>query len=79
MWKIGRAPVGDTGRVSSRVLAATLLSLTTAFLYALSNVLQMLEAEKVPDEYALRAGLMLAARSSARAGCSASSPMSADS
>ena len=46
-------------RVSSRVLAATLLSLTTAFLYALSNVLQMLEAEKVPDEYALRAGLMV--------------------
>ena len=45
--------------MSSRVLAATLLSLATAFFYALSNVLEMLEAEKVPDEYALRAGLLV--------------------
>src|SRR4051794_39673736 len=44
--------------MSGRVLAATLLSVATAFFYALSNVLQMLEAEKVPDEYALRAGLL---------------------
>ena len=44
--------------MSSRVLAATLLSLATAFFYALSNLLQMMEAEKVPEEYALRAGLL---------------------
>jgi len=44
--------------VSSRVAAATLLSVATAFFYALSNVLEMLEAEQVPDEYSLRAGLL---------------------
>jgi hypothetical protein len=44
--------------VSSRVLAATILSVATAFFYALSNVLEMLEAERVPEEYALRLGLM---------------------
>ncbi len=44
--------------MSGRVLAATILSVATAFLYSLSNVLQMLEAEQVPDEFALRAGLM---------------------
>jgi drug/metabolite transporter (DMT)-like permease len=44
--------------VSGRVLAATLLSVATAFLYSLSNVLEMLEAEQVPDEYALRFGLL---------------------
>jgi drug/metabolite transporter (DMT)-like permease len=44
--------------VSARVLAATLLSIATAFFYSLSNVLEMLEAEQVPDEYALRLGLM---------------------
>ena len=57
----GRARAAGRGRMvgmSGRVLAATLLSVATAFLYALSNVLQMLEAEKVPDEYALRAGLL---------------------
>ncbi len=30
----------------------------TAFFYALSNVLELTEAEQVPDEYALRVGLM---------------------
>ena len=35
-----------------------MLSLVTAFLYALSNVLELTEAEQVPDEYALRVGLM---------------------
>lgn len=44
--------------MSGRVLAATILSIATAFLYSLSNVLEMLEAEQVPDEYALRLGLM---------------------
>jgi hypothetical protein len=44
--------------VSGRVLAATILSIATAFFYSLSNVLEMLEAEQVPDEYALRVGLM---------------------
>jgi len=44
--------------VSGRVLAATLLSLVTAFFYALSNVLEMLEAEQVPDEYAMKLGLV---------------------
>jgi drug/metabolite transporter (DMT)-like permease len=44
--------------VSGRVIAATILSVATAFLYSLSNVLEMLEAEQVPDEYALRVGLM---------------------
>jgi hypothetical protein len=44
--------------VSARVVAATLLSVATAFLYALSNVLEMLEAEQVPDEYAMRLGLL---------------------
>jgi drug/metabolite transporter (DMT)-like permease len=37
---------------------AVLLSVLTAFLYAMSNVLELLEAEQVPDEYAMRAGLM---------------------
>src|SRR5689334_3266394 len=49
----------DTGDMSARVAAATLLSLATAFFYALSNVLEMLEAEQVPDEYALKAGLIV--------------------
>ena len=40
--------------VSGRVIAATILSVATAFLYSLSNVLEMLEAEQIPDEYALR-------------------------
>jgi len=44
--------------VSPEVAFAILLSLVTAFLYALSNVLELTEAEQVPDEYALRVGLM---------------------
>jgi len=44
--------------VSGRVAIATILSLWTAFLYALSNVLEMLEAEQIPDEFALKAGLL---------------------
>lgn len=41
-----------------RVAAAVLLALLTAFLYALGNVLELTEAEKIPDEYALRPGLV---------------------
>jgi hypothetical protein len=44
--------------VSPEVAFAIVLALATAFLYALSNVLELTEAEKVPDEYALRVGLM---------------------
>jgi drug/metabolite transporter (DMT)-like permease len=44
--------------VSPEVAFAIVLSLMTAFFYALSNVLELTEAEKVPDEYALRVGLM---------------------
>jgi len=44
--------------VSPEVALAIVLALVTAFLYALSNVLELTEAEQVPDEYALRVGLM---------------------
>jgi drug/metabolite transporter (DMT)-like permease len=44
--------------VSLEVAIAIVLALVTAFLYALSNVLELTEAEQVPDEYALRVGLM---------------------
>lgn len=44
--------------MSPEVAFAILLSLLTAFFYALSNVLELTEAEQVPDEYALRVGLM---------------------
>jgi drug/metabolite transporter (DMT)-like permease len=44
--------------VSPEVALAIALALVTAFLYALSNVLELTEAEQVPDEYALRVGLM---------------------
>jgi drug/metabolite transporter (DMT)-like permease len=44
--------------VSFEVALAIVLALVTAFLYALSNVLELTEAEQVPDEYALRVGLM---------------------
>ena len=44
--------------VSSRVAIAIVLSVWTAFFYAMSNVLEMLEAEKVPDEYTLKPGLL---------------------
>jgi hypothetical protein len=45
--------------MSSSVLAATLLSLATALFYAVSNVLELIEAEKVPDELSMRPGLVL--------------------
>jgi len=45
--------------VSSRVAIATVLSLATALFYAISNVLELLEAEQVPDEYAMRPTLLL--------------------
>ena len=44
--------------MSPEVALAIALALVTAFLYALSNVLELSEAEQVPDEYALRVGLM---------------------
>jgi drug/metabolite transporter (DMT)-like permease len=44
--------------VSPEVALAIVLALLTAFLYALSNVLELTEAEQIPDEYALRVGLM---------------------
>jgi drug/metabolite transporter (DMT)-like permease len=44
--------------VSPEVAFAIVLALLTAFLYALSNVLELTEAEQIPDEYALRVGLM---------------------
>lgn len=45
--------------MSSRVAAATALALATALFYAISNVLELLEAEQVPDEFAMRPGLLL--------------------
>jgi drug/metabolite transporter (DMT)-like permease len=45
--------------VSSRVAIATALSLATALFYAISNVLELLEAEQVPDEYSMRPALVL--------------------
>jgi hypothetical protein len=44
--------------MSGQVAAATALALTTALLYALSNVLKLLEAEQVPDEYAMKPTLI---------------------
>lgn len=44
--------------MSAQVGAAVALAIVTAFLYALSNVLELIEAEQVPDEYALRLGLI---------------------
>jgi hypothetical protein len=44
--------------MSGRVALAIVLAVLTAMFYALSNVLQFIEAEQVPDEYALRAGLI---------------------
>lgn len=44
--------------MSLQVASAILLSLITAFLYALSNVLELTEAEQVPDEEAASATLM---------------------
>ena len=45
--------------MSSRVAVATALALATALFYAVSNVLELLEAEKVPDEFSMRPGLVL--------------------
>ncbi len=45
--------------MSPEVALAIVLALLTAFLYALSNVLELTEAEQIPDEYALRVGLMI--------------------
>jgi drug/metabolite transporter (DMT)-like permease len=45
--------------VSPRVAIATALALATALFYAISNVLELLEAEQVPDEFAMRPGLLL--------------------
>ncbi len=45
--------------MSSRVAIATALALATALFYAISNVLELIEAEKVPDELAMRPGLLL--------------------
>lgn len=45
--------------MSSRVALATGLALLTALLYAISNVLEMLEAEQVPDEYAMKPALLV--------------------
>jgi len=44
--------------MSGQVVLAIALAVLTAFLYALSNVLQFMEAEQVPDEYSLRLGLI---------------------
>lgn len=45
--------------MSSRVAVATALALATALLYAISNVLELLEAEQVPEEYAMRPALVI--------------------
>jgi hypothetical protein len=45
--------------VARQVALAVGLSLIAAFLYALSNVLEQSEAETVPNEHALRPGLLL--------------------
>ena len=45
--------------MSPRVAIATSLALATALFYAISNVLELLEAEKVPDEFAMRPSLLL--------------------
>jgi drug/metabolite transporter (DMT)-like permease len=44
--------------VSVSVAGAVALALLTAFCYALSNVLELMEAEQVPDEYALKLSLL---------------------
>lgn len=45
--------------MSSRVAIATALALATALFYAISNVLELLEAEKVPEELAMKPSLLL--------------------
>ena len=43
----------------NQTLVATLFAIATAFLYAVSKLLQMLEAERMPDEDALKARLVV--------------------
>ena len=64
--------------MSSRVAVATALSLATALFYAISNVLELLEAEQVPDEYAMRPGLRGAVDQAAALAARPRSPTSAD-
>jgi drug/metabolite transporter (DMT)-like permease len=45
--------------VSGRTAAAFVLALAAAFMFALSNVLEQREAEQLPDDQSLRAGLIL--------------------
>ncbi len=45
--------------MSPHVALATVLALATALFYAISNVVELIEAEKVPDEYSMRPGLVL--------------------
>jgi drug/metabolite transporter (DMT)-like permease len=51
-------PGGILKGVSARTAAALVLALSAAFLFALSNVLEQREAEQLPDEEALRLGLV---------------------
>jgi drug/metabolite transporter (DMT)-like permease len=44
--------------VTTTVAGAVGLSILTAFCYALSNVLELMEAEQVPDEYTLKLSLL---------------------
>ena len=44
--------------MSMPVAGAVALSILTAFCYALSNVLELMEAEQVPDEYTLKLSLL---------------------
>jgi drug/metabolite transporter (DMT)-like permease len=44
--------------MSAPVAGAVSLSILTAFCYALSNVLELMEAEQVPDEYSLKLSLL---------------------
>jgi drug/metabolite transporter (DMT)-like permease len=44
---------------SGRVAAAFVLALAAAFMFALSNVLEQREAEQLPDDHSLRAGLIV--------------------
>ncbi|MFN8036543.1 MAG: DMT family transporter [Acidimicrobiia bacterium] len=45
--------------MSRDVALAALLAVATAFFYALSNVLELTEAEQVPDEYSMKAELVV--------------------